>query len=312
MVSEEARKLPPWRPIVCFVRPNIRCVEGASPGFEPWSLCIRVLRLKSWYHLGYNCVFVRSSIRKAKPIIINTFHELEPYAALNSFNIAKASYDVPRIPQIYSVGPILNHVQQAYYDGESDIIKWLDDQLQNSVVHVCFGCQGSLKEDQVKELAIGLERSVYRFLWSLCRPSSKNNTAGFLREYVDYQEALPQGFWDRTANIGRIVGWIAQFAGLLIATWPPHSEQQLNAFQLVTELGLAMPITVGYKEGTENQPLVIAEEIERVIRRLMESDCEIRMKVKEMRDKSRMSIAEGGSSYKSLESLTNHRLLHAC
>ena len=99
---------------------------------------------------------------------------------------------------------------------------------------------------------------------------------------------------------------------MFIATWPPHSEQQLNAFQLVTDLGMAMPITVGYKEGTENQPLVIAEEIERGIGRLMESDCEFRMKVKEMRDKSRMSIAEGGSSYKSLESLANHRLLLAC
>ncbi|KAF2293826.1 hypothetical protein GH714_005028 [Hevea brasiliensis] len=95
---------------------------------------------------------------EARGIIVNTFVELESYA-VESLKMS-----------IYPVGPILN----VGLDGRNthqEIMQWLDDQPPSSVVFLCFGSQGSFGEDQVKELAYALERSRYRFLWSLRRPS---------------------------------------------------------------------------------------------------------------------------------------------
>lgn len=46
---------------------------------------------------------------------------------------------------------------------------WLDGQPESSVVFICFGSRGYFSVEQVREIAIGLEHSGYRFLWSLRR-----------------------------------------------------------------------------------------------------------------------------------------------
>ena len=48
--------------------------------------------------------------------------------------------------------------------------------------------------------------------------------------------------------------------GIPIATWPIYSEQQMNAFEMVKELGLAIEIRLDYREGSD---LVLAKEVER-------------------------------------------------
>ncbi|KAL0008659.1 hypothetical protein SO802_010161 [Lithocarpus litseifolius] len=55
-------------------------------------------------------------------------------------------------------------------DQWSDIMKWLDDQPQSSVVFLCFGSRGGFGDNQVKEIAKALERDGFPFLWSLRRP----------------------------------------------------------------------------------------------------------------------------------------------
>ncbi|KAK4429186.1 putative UDP-glucose flavonoid 3-O-glucosyltransferase 3 [Sesamum alatum] len=264
--------------------------------------------------------------RKAKGIIINTFIELEPHA-INSL------YGSQSIPPIYPVGPILNQGPSLNsHEGASEILKWLDDQPSSSVVLVCFGSQGSLNEDQVRELATGLEKSGTRFLWSLRRQSPKEKRASFPSEYTRYEEVLPEGFLDRTAKTGKVVGWVPQlevlshpavggfvshcgwnsvleslWCGVPIATWPLHAEQQMNAFELARELGLAAEITLSYYERSEDGAVVAAGEIERGIREVM-MESEVRKKVKEMKEKSRMSVVEGGSSYLSFKKLIHHMM----
>ena len=92
--------------------------------------------------------------------------------------------------------------------------------------------------------------------------------------------------------------------GVPIAAWPMYAEQQLNAFQMVVDLGLAVEIKMDYRKGTHFNPeakivIVTADEIEDGIRRLMADDT-IRTRVKEMSEKSREAVAEGGSSYASV------------
>ncbi|KAI7747250.1 hypothetical protein M8C21_018565 [Ambrosia artemisiifolia] len=259
---------------------------------------------------------------EAKAIIVNTFLELETHA------IEALSHEVS-IPPVYSVGPILN-LEGGSGDGkpiEDDVIRWLDSQPPSSVVFLCFGSMGSFDEVQVKEIARGLELSGYRFVWSLRRPPP-DQTSRVPRDYEDPSVVLPEGFMERTRGIGKVIGWAPQVAvlghhavggfvshcgwnslleslwfGVPSATWPMYAEQQVNAFEMVVELGLAVEIKLDYVKDLHNPKantiIVTAEEIERGIRRVME-DNEVRRKVKEMSEKSRSAVKEGGSSYASV------------
>ncbi|KAL3753181.1 hypothetical protein ACJRO7_000564 [Eucalyptus globulus] len=256
--------------------------------------------------------------RETKGILVNTFAELEPRAVK-----ALASLGAPAV---YSVGPILNI--KAGSEKGFEILDWLDQQPDASVVFLCFGSKGSFDEHQAKEIAHALERSGYRFLWSLRQPPAKDKLEA-PRDYADPAEVLPEGFLDRTARVGKVIGWAPQVTvlahpaiggfvshcgwnsilesiwfGVPIAVWPQHAEQQFNAFQLVVELGLAAEIKMDHRrdlvKGSDG--VVTADEIEGGIRKLMEGEeaGERRKKVKEVSEKSREALMEGGSSYLSL------------
>ncbi|XP_030442359.2 anthocyanidin 3-O-glucosyltransferase 2-like [Syzygium oleosum] len=263
-------------------------------------------------------------IRAMKGIIINTFDELEPHALGSLVGLGA--------PVVYPVGPILNLKGETKKKADGDrrgdgIMEWLDEQPPSSVVFLCFGSWGSFRENQVKEMACALERSGHPFLWSLRRPPPKGKIE-CPRDYTDPAEALPEGFLDRTAGIGKVIGWAPQAAvlahpaiggfvshcgwnstlesiwfGVAVATWPLYAEQQFNAFELVVELGLAVEIKMDYRRDfrMESDFVVTAEEIEGGIRKLMEDvGGERRKKVKEVSEKSQKALVEGGSSYLSL------------
>uniref|UniRef100_M1DGJ2 Glucosyltransferase n=1 Tax=Solanum tuberosum TaxID=4113 RepID=M1DGJ2_SOLTU len=81
-----------------------------------------------------------------------------------------------------------------------------------------------------------------------------------------------------------------------MATWPMYSEQQANAFQLVKDLCMAVDIKI--KES--NTDVIKAEEIEKAIGHLKDPENGIRLKVKDMKEKSRLALKEGASSYNSV------------
>ncbi|KAK8598591.1 hypothetical protein V6N13_094556 [Hibiscus sabdariffa] len=146
------------------------------------------------------------------------------------------------------------------------------------VVFLCFGSMGSFKAPQVKDIALGLERSGLRFLWSLRVPPPHN----------DASEMLPEGFLERVQGRGMICDWAPQLKvlahkaiggfishcgwnsiieslwfGVPIATWPMCAEQQLNAFKMAKELGLAVEMRLDYR--TYSDELVMADEIEKAV-----------------------------------------------
>ncbi|KAL8238701.1 hypothetical protein R6Q59_015268 [Mikania micrantha] len=263
-------------------------------------------------------VLISRKLREAKGIMVNSFMELE------SHPIESLSSDIT-IPSVYPVGPILNPVTDDS-DSDNDVIRWLDSQPCSSVVFLCFGSLGSFDEAQVKEIAHALERSGHRFLWSLRQPPSPEQTS---RNSVDYEDpgvVLPEGFLERIAGIGKVIGWAPQMAvlahtavggfvthcgwnsvleslwsGVPMASWPIYAEQQLNAFEMVVELGLGVEIKLDYKTDLFDRKSVIvtANEIENGIKRLMDDDV-IGEKMKEMRKMSRATVKEGGSSYTSV------------
>ncbi|CAK7345144.1 unnamed protein product [Dovyalis caffra] len=263
-------------------------------------------------------------LTEAKGILVNTFLEFESHA-VNSLSDGKT-------PSVYPVGPIVKHVgdDRDLRSDESnnfrDVMEWLDNQPPSSVMFLCFGSWGSFGEKQVKEIAFALEHGGYRFLWSLRKPSPKGKI-GSPSNYEDFQEILPQGFSDRTAKIGKVIGWAPQvdilahpavggFAshcgwnstlesvrfGVPVATWPLYAEQQFNAFQMVIDLGLAVEIKMDYQGNFfgDNEIIVSAEDIMKAIKYVMEQDSETRKKVKEMSKISEKTLMNGGSSYASL------------
>uniref|UniRef100_A0A2P2JH16 Glycosyltransferase n=1 Tax=Rhizophora mucronata TaxID=61149 RepID=A0A2P2JH16_RHIMU len=85
-----------------------------------------------------------------------------------------------------------------------------------------------------------------------------------------------------------------------------YAEQQFNAFYMVIELGLAVEIKMDYwidLGRNSNAAMVSSQEIERAITCLMENDSGKRKKVREMSEKSRRALMNGGSSYSSLDRL---------
>jgi len=269
-------------------------------------------------------------LKNADGVIVNSFEELESHA-VHSFLSDPILAGLP----IYPVGPILNPKPKTKDPVDYDhIVKWLDDQPPLSVVFLCFGSRGSFDEDQVKEIALAVENSGARFVWSLRKPPPK----GAMIAPSDYPlsdlgSVLPEGFLDRTVEIGRVIGWAPQaqilahpatggfvshcgwnstlesiYFGVPLATWPIFAEQQTNAFELVCELKMAVEISLDYRVEFLGEPnyLVTADKIERGIRSVLDKDGEVRKKVKEMSEKSKKTLLEGGSSYTYLGRLIDY------
>nr|UAJ48097.1 flavonoid O-glycosyltransferase UGT71A51 [Scutellaria baicalensis] len=266
---------------------------------------------------------ITRKLREVNGIIINTFLEFEHHA------IAALSAD-EKIPPVYPIGPILQDEREDTEETKqqrSEILSWLDNQPDSSVVFLCFGTSGSFSEAQVKEIAVALENSGQRFLWSLRKPpAGKMGPPG---EYENPAEVLPEGFLDRTAAVGRVLGWAPQIAvlahpavggfvshcgwnstlesvwfGVPMAVWPLAAEQQANSFQLVKDFEMAVEIKMDYRMHSDE--IVPAGKIETAVRELMDPDNKIRVKVKELQGKSKKALEEGESSYNFLATLIHN------
>ena len=162
----------------------------------------------------------------------------------------------------------------------------------------------------------------FRFLWSLRVPQQKEKEKR-LGPNDHMEDFLPEGFLERTTGHGIICEWIPQvevlahkaiggfvshcgwnsileslWFGIPIVTWPLFAEQQLNAFKLVKELGLAVEMKLEYRNGGDH--LVLEDEVEKAIRCVMDGNSDVRRRVREMGESSRKAVIDGGSSFTSL------------
>ncbi|XP_020239970.1 UDP-glycosyltransferase 71K1 [Cajanus cajan] len=249
-----------------------------------------------------------------KGIIVNSFYEMEKYAI--------GALSDGQTPPIYAVGPLIDlkgrpnpNLDQAQHD---KVLKWLDEQPPSSVVFLCFGSMGSFDPSQTREIAIALKRSGVRFLWAMGSPPTRDNA----------DRTLTEGFLEWMEGRGMICGWAPQvevlahkaiggfvshcgwnsileslWFGVPILTWPIYAEQQLNAFRMVREFGLAVELRLDYRKGSD---LVMAEDIEKGLKQLMDKDNMVHKKVKEMQEKARKAVLTGGSSFISVGELIDN------
>ncbi|MED6148061.1 hypothetical protein PIB30_049583 [Stylosanthes scabra] len=141
-------------------------------------------------------------LRFADGILVNSFRgiEAEPIRALTEEGRGYG------YPTVYPVGPIIQKASGSEANSDQ-CLRWLDNHAPNYVLYVCFGGGGTLSQDQLNELAMGLEFSGKKFLWVVRAPSESAN-ASYLSGNNNGENTLqflPSGFLDRTKKQGLVV-----------------------------------------------------------------------------------------------------------
>ncbi|GAV64534.1 UDPGT domain-containing protein [Cephalotus follicularis] len=228
--------------------------------------------------------------------------------------------------RVWAVGPLLptpdNDSSGLIERGGSsavsvdDILYWLDTCEELKVVYVCFGSQAVLTNDQMKELALGLETSGVHFIWSIKEPT---------KGQVEGQYGMfPSGFEERVAGRGLVIkGWAPQVlilrhravgaflthcgwnstleglvSGVRFLAWPMGADQFVDTALLVDELRVAIRVCEGAKTVPNSHKLAIA-----LAESVSDNGVDERERAMGLRGAALEAIKEGGSSVKALDGL---------
>ncbi|KAJ0967771.1 hypothetical protein J5N97_024688 [Dioscorea zingiberensis] len=283
------------------------------PGF-PHPVQLTRSQLPELFNHPTMLVWLRDAELSSHAVVVNTFYALEPYYAEHYYKHG------PLGRHLFLVGPV------ALFGGDSEeeeeekkkkeekkepCLEWLDKKANGSVVYVGFGTMGRMKEEQVKELAFGLESSGEAFVWVVESRAS---------------EWIPEGYEKRVEGRGLVVrGWAPQkeilshlavgcflshcgwnsvmeavTAGVPVITWPIHSEQFVNEKMLVEVVKVGIPAWEGFKSVKDEEKVVVpAEAVVAAVKRLMSGGEEVatmRKRVGELAELARMAVAENGTS----------------
>ncbi|KAJ0818065.1 putative UDP-glucuronosyl/UDP-glucosyltransferase, UDP-glycosyltransferase family [Helianthus annuus] len=246
--------------------------------------------------------------------IVNTFQELEP-RFIDYINREMK-------PTPWCVGPLCLAEpfgcsdKQPNGSNSSKWITWLDQKLLqgSSVLYVAFGSQAEISTQQMEAISKGLEQSEVNFLWVvrncesnvLSELGDKVGDRGMIvTEWVNQMEILKH---DSVNGFVSHCGWNSVLesicAGVPILAWPMMAEQPLNARMVVEEIkiGLRVETCDGSVRG-----FVKAGGLKKMVKELMEGEKgkEVRKRVKEVGAAAKAAVADGGSSWRTLNELIN-------
>lgn len=267
-------------------------------------------------------------------VLVNSFHELEPsYADYFKKEMKKKAWLIGPVSLCNrNVSDKVERGQRVSID-EQICLSWLDSKEPNSVLYISFGSLARLHRKQLVEVAHGLEASGHSFILVVGKLFETGNDGKVDEEEENW---LPSGFEEKMKeqNRGLIIrGWAPQLlilehvavggfmthcgwnstlegvsAGVPMMTWPMSAEQFFNE-KLVTDV-LRIGVQVGSKEWTswneEKKTLVGRESVEMAVKRLMggsEEAAEMRRRARELKEKAKRAVEEGGSSYSGVDAL---------
>ncbi|CAN6320048.1 unnamed protein product [Urochloa humidicola] len=239
----------------------------------------------------------------AAGVLVNTFESLES-AAVRALRDPRC---VPGrvLPPVYCVGPLVGGGTSAAGERHQCLV-WLDAQPASSVVFLCFGSRGTHPPEQLREIAVGLDRSGHRFMWAVRAPAGGDGAF------------LPEGFLERTKDRGLVVrSWVPQVEvlrhpstgafvthcgwnsaleaikeGVPMLCWPLYAEQLMNKVFITEDMRVGVEME-GYRVG-----FVKAEEVEKKVRLVMESveGRMIRARAVARKEEAIAALEDGGSS----------------
>eukprot|EP01018_Ginkgo_biloba_P020194 Gb_07986 [translate_table: standard] len=232
-------------------------------------------------------------LRLAKGQLMNSFQAMESEFISALRDEEKEAYGEK---PLWAIGPLLPDVfwtgiqRTPINEAEAECLRWLDSQAPASVLYVSFGTTSSISPRQIRELALGLEDSQQPFLnWApQLHILSHKSTGGFLSH----------------------CGWNSTLEGISLGVpmiaWPQHSDQFNNAILVERELKVGVEVKKWTNE--EEDELVKAEEVKREVRRVMvdSEGYDMRKRASELKAEAWKAIAEGGSSWKEMDSFIQH------
>ncbi|KAK1309779.1 Anthocyanidin 5,3-O-glucosyltransferase [Acorus calamus] len=246
-------------------------------------------------------------------VLVNTFDALEPRAltALNQGEVLEG------LPRVFAIGPLKPLERKRAQARE---LEWLDGQPERSVVYVSFGSRTALSEEQIKELARGLERSGFRFMWVVkTKVVDKEDEEGLeglfgdgftervkerglvVKDWVEQGEILAHG---AVAAFVSHCGWNsmteAAMHGVRVLAWPRNGDQRINA-GVVETAGMGRMLK-GWEWGCGGEKVVAGEVVEEALREIME-DAGVGAGAARVREEAVRAVAVGGSSRESLAGL---------
>ncbi|XP_073047003.1 UDP-glycosyltransferase 91C1-like [Primulina eburnea] len=132
-------------------------------------------------------------ISQSDAVIIRHCHEFET----EWFNLLGNLYQKEIIP-LGQLPPHFQETENPSSDNWVSIKEWLDTKTKGSVLYIALGSEATPDQDQLTELAHGLELSQLPFLWAFRKPATST-------------VKLPDGFEKRTEGRGMVwKEWVPQ------------------------------------------------------------------------------------------------------
>ena len=225
--------------------------------------------------------FISESVErapKASGIVVHTFNALEQEV------LDALSTMFPRVHAIGPLQPLLNHIPNdplesagySLWKEESECLQWLNSKASNSVIYVNFGSVTVITPQQLVEFGWGLANSKHPFLW-IIRPDLVVGESGIFPPEFELETKersliaswCPQEEVLNHPSVGGFLthcGWNSTIEGLCAGVpmlcWPFFADQQTNCKYSCNEWGIGMEINNDVKR----------EEVEKIVRDLMEGD----------------------------------------
>ncbi|KAH9609333.1 hypothetical protein KSS87_018567 [Heliosperma pusillum] len=251
------------------------------------------------------------NIRKPFCILMDTFHELEKDTVELTGKLLGSSTPVRTIGPLFKKSvPGSDRVRADSFKADTECLKWLDRQADGSVVYISMGTIVYLKQEQIDELAEGIEAAGVSFLWVLMPPHP---------DMSDVPHKLPQGFLDRVGDKGKIInfspqeqvlahpavacfmthcGWNSSMeaitSGVPVIAFPQWGDQVTDAKFLCDVIGMGALLC----RGEHDKRILPRDEVERCLREATSGPKFIEMKKNALKWKAAAldAIADGGSS----------------
>jgi hypothetical protein len=254
---------------------------------------------------------------------VNTFEELEGRDAVTALSLNGC-------PAL-AIGPLFlpnflhgRDSTSSLWEEDESCVTWLDMKQPASVIYISFGSLAVKSQEQLKQLALGLEGTGHPFLWVLRSDIADGKPA-----------VLPEGFEERTKDRALFVRWAPQLKvlahasvglfithcgwnstlegismGVPVVGFPYNGDQFLNCrfAKDVWKIGLDF-------EGVDvnDHKVVTKKEVEDVVKRMMTTRIgeQLREKALKLKECAARAVLPGGSSFINLNTFVQDMLRRA-